>query len=296
MAMVFDDDGNLYVTQYTTQPYGCSIWRITPERAVSKFAGGIDTLRGIEWGGGTAFGNYLFGTLYDEIIRIGLDKTISTFADFSPPKHCPHSIRIDRTGRYGGYLYSGTGCIDHTYKVSPIGTVTLFSDFPGWTNGGGPYDIDFDLGTDYGGLMYMATGFGPDNPQVSGVFALEPDGKASRFAEGIVAAYFVAFDRIGYFNTEMFVVGTPSFSQPATLWRLHPDGTGVEFAQGTISTPLGLAFGPNGAMYIAEYSSQSETVTISVIIPEPATLMLFGCGLLCLLRRRRLGQSPYVRT
>jgi hypothetical protein len=282
--MVFDDNGNLYATH--GEPLG-SIWWITPDGSASEFVHGLQTPCGIVWAGGTSYGDYLYVVEYETegggIVKVGLDGTTSNFASMDPPKHAPSPLGLDKIDNYGGYLYIGTTGQDHTYQVDIHGNVTMFSNFPGWTDGGGPRDIDFDPGTNYGGLMYMATSF-EYTPDVSGLFTLDTYGNAERFTPDLAAAVRAKFDPYGVFGGELFVIGRSELGQPRALWRVSPDGAATEFATTTASR--GLAFGPDGAMYIAEYSSADQTVLISRVIPEPATVLLLSLGGL-LLRRRR---------
>jgi len=285
-AMTFGGDNNLYVTQKVNG----SIWRITPEGVASEFVSGLETPCGIVWSGGTGYGDYLYVVEYETwgggVARVGLDGTTSNFANMPYGGHAPSPIGLDRTGNYGGHLYVGTTGQDHTYRVDTAGNVSMFSDFPGWTDGGSPVDIAFDPGADYGGLMYISTSFVGANQHKSGLFTLDTSGNASRFTDDLVTAGYIEFDETGYFDGEMFVSGKSGFDEPWWLWRVGLDGTATEFARGTVSDPYGLAFGLDGAMYVAEYSAGDEMVIISRIIPEPATLLLLGLGGIMLRRRR----------
>ena len=156
--MTFDDEGNLYATHR----FDDSIWRTTPAGTASEFVSGFG-VRGIDWGGGTTYGNYLYapdaGVPNGEIRRIDKSGTISTFATFGSPKHGLDLAAIDRTGNYGGLLYTATKSIDHTYSVDTSGNISMFSDFPGQKNGGGPREIAFDTTGNFGSLMYISTSF-----------------------------------------------------------------------------------------------------------------------------------------
>jgi hypothetical protein len=265
-GLVFDSNGNLYATH--GRPNG-TIWRITPEGEASEFLSGLNTTCGIVWGGDTEYGDYLYVVEYETwggaIYRIGVDGEISHFASMDQPLHAPTSLDLDKIGNYGGYLYVGTSAIDHIYYVNTNGSVVMFSEFPGWLDGGAPYDIAFDPGTDYGGFMYVATKFSY-TPEVSGLFALDYEGHASRFAPELAGAFRAEFDQYGMFGGQLFVIGWTDLEQASALWRVRPDGAAVKFAETTASR--GLAFGPDGAMYVAEYSPDDYLMTISMVYRE----------------------------
>jgi hypothetical protein len=52
----------------------------------------------------------------------------------------------------------------------------------------------------------------------------------------------------------------------------------TNFANSSTLNDLGLAFGPDGSIYLSGCSSSNGMVTISRITPEPCTLLLLGLG------------------
>lgn len=263
--MTFDDEGNLYATHLA----GSSIWRTTPTGMVSEFARGI-RFRDIEWGSGTAYGNYLYvpdGEINGQIYRIDKAGTVSGFASFGPPRHGLGLAAIDRTGNYGGLFYTATAGQDHTYSVTTSGSISMFSDFPGWKDGGGPGDIAFDTTGNYGGFMYMVVCFynTHDNEKYSGLFALDTSGNAIRFTEDLLYLTRIDFDRTGNFGGKMFAIEHPDWAVERNgIWKLEQDGKAALFATTTMGFD-DLTFGPDGAMYVAEYDEGSETIIISKI-------------------------------
>ena len=278
-SMTADNNGNLYLTHRSAG----SIWRVTPQGQGTQFVTGLDEPRAIEWTGGTSYGNYLYVTCDRDIKKVGLDGTPSNFSYISG---IPTAMGLDRTGNYGSYLYASTGGQDHTYRVTTSGGVTLFSNWPGWTDGGSPRAIKFDPGNSYGGLMYAAASFVGTNQDDSGLFSLDTSGSAARFTADLVTALGIDFDLLGNFGSDMFVTGKNSWADDYSIWRVAPNGTATEFATTTISSPTTMGFGPDGAMYISEYSDVDDMITISRVVPEPATILLLGLGGMLLQKKR----------
>ncbi len=271
--IVFGDGGNLYVSHKHDQV----IYKVNPYGQVSVIASGFGTM-GIEWGTGTAYGNYLYvadGQIRGQIRKIAPDGTVSGFASFGPPRHGLGLAAIDRTGNYGGLFYTATAGQDHTYSVTTSGSISMFSDFPGWRDGGGPHDIAFDTTGNYGSLMYMGTGFNNSagNEHMSGLFSLDSSGNATRFIPGVVQLGRVDFDVTGNFGSKMYVVGSETLGEYPLIWKVEPDGSYTYFAQSTVTYLCDLTFGSDGAMYVAEYDEGSDTVVVSKISSGVANLV-----------------------
>jgi hypothetical protein len=264
-GIAFDPYGNLYLSNWDNYPDAGSIYRISPDKSVNRWIEGLGTPRVIVWTGGTEYGDYLYVTdaTPSDLLRIDLDGTVSTFSHVGAG---PHSLGLDTTGAYGGYLYVATRNPDHIYYVSETGQVNYFSYFPG-SVAGGHVDLAFDPGTDYGGLMYVALeGGGHTGPY--GVFTIDQAGHATEFAPVLVTAFAVEIDPYGLFEGSLFVTGKWHSDQPYySMWRAHADGHVTEFAVGTIGTNhlLVFAFGPDGAMYVPEYSRDEGVVVITRI-------------------------------
>ncbi len=213
-----------------------------------------------------------------------MDGTTSNFAPISGD--APSPLALDRTGNYGGSLslYTGSTGNDRIYQIDAGGNESTFSGFPGSTGSGGPTSIAFDTTANYGGMMYVGTSFGSGDADVSGVFALDTGGSATKFTEDLVTAMCIAFAPAGAFGGDMFVMGQSEFGGLYNLWRVGSDGTATVFA----SYVSDIAFGLDGAMYVSEFSStESGMVTISRVTPEPTTILLLGLGSIMLRRKRR---------
>jgi hypothetical protein len=277
--MTFDDQGNLYAVHYSDS----SVWRITPSGNASAFVSGLYQPDGIEWTGQTAFGDYLYVTNGSSLVRVSKSGIKSDFGGSFPTGS---DVAVDRTGNYGGNLFVATGGQDHIYYENTAGDVTMFSNWPDWTNGGGPDDIAFDNVGNFGSDLYIASYFGQTNASKSGIFKMDASGNATRFTNGIIAAWQMEFDKVGLFNHDMFVFGKDSFSDTDySLWRIKSDGTCTEFGSTPGKLICGLTCGDDGALYIGEYSSAGDIVTINRVIPEPATLSLLALGGMMLRRR-----------
>ena len=284
--MTMDDAGNLYVAHYDDG----KIMKIDSSGQSAAFASGLGNLNDITWGGGTAYGNYLYASsrspdfTNDKILRIDLTGNATAFASMTIPAHAVTFVGIDRTGNYGGSMFSSGSAQDRLYSISLSGNVTLYADWPGYVNGGGPYGIAFDTNGKYNNKMYLTTIFlEPQNANVSGLFMMNPNGTVSRFAADLVAAGTVDFDPAGtYFDNDMFVTGRTNVNDPLSLWRVFADGSCEEFMTGVSA----FTFGDDGAMYVSQYNWGTSVVTISRVIPEPATLLLLAAGGLVLRKRK----------
>lgn len=282
--MVFDDSGNLYINHYDDG----KIMKVNAQGQYSTLVSGLSPICAITWGGGTDYGNYLYatshsGTTAHKVYRINLNGNAMQFASMTTPHHSPNAINIDRTGNYDNRLYVGTTAQDRISYLTTSGAVSTFSSWPGWTDGGGPYGIGFDVNGKYDNKMYIATAFESQNAHISGLFKMNPDGTALRFATHLVSALIVDFDHVGtYFDNDMFVIGRTGFNASNSLWRVFSDGSSQEFMTGVNA----FAFGDDGAMYVSRYDTGTETVFISRVIPEPSALMLLAAGSFFLRKRR----------
>ena len=283
--MTMDDAGNLYVAHYDDG----KIMKIDSSGQSTVFASGLGNLNDIIWSGGTAYGNYLYATsptsntLNDKLYRIDTNGSSQSIA-MSFPNQQPCAIGIDRFGNYNSQLFVGTSAVDRINAVSVEGVISTFSTWPGQINGGGVYGLSFDPSGKYNHMMYLTTIFSaPQNANVSGLFMMNPNGTVSRFAADLVAAGTVDFDPAGtYFDNDMFVTGRTNVNDPLSLWRVFADGSCEEFM-----TNVGaFTFGSDGAMYVSHYNWGTSAVTISRVIPEPATLLLLAAGGLVLRKRK----------
>ncbi|MHC4266512.1 MAG: hypothetical protein ACYSUK_11365 [Planctomycetota bacterium] len=268
MKMTFDDEGNMYITQLPSYDI---IWRIDPNANVSKFITGIRTPRGIDWGGGTSFGDYLYVTSTDRDRVYKVSKTGAS-SYFSSAGNGPVSVKIDKSGNYSGYMYVGTAGNDRVYKVNPSGNVSTFSSFPGTYSHGGLYSMDFDPGTDYGGSMFVGTSYCCGSGGPNGLFKMNTNGSVTKWP-GFNYVQTIEFDHVGLFGGFMYIHAHLSGAGRGMV-RVKPDKTGTLFIQTTYDDMRAWKFGEDGALYVAEYSSSSRTVIVSRIFPTPVPITL----------------------
>jgi hypothetical protein len=117
--------------------------------------------------------------------------------------------------------------------------------------------------------MYVALERLAGRSGVGGVFSIDPSGHAERFAAAIASAWNVAIDACGLFDGELYLSGKLALNDPAyTMWRADTAGGISEFAVATIGNHLlAFVFGPDGALYVPEYSREELMVVINRIVP-----------------------------
>ena len=258
---------------------------------MSIFTTGLTRPFDIIWAEGTVFGDYLYVTEgYDNaynsnggVTRINSDGNIDRFV--TSGFNQPVSLAVDRSGNYGGNLYVSSGAHDRINKVLPDGQVQGFYYIGDYS--GSPADIAFAPNGSYGGLMYVAASYS-NLPDLSGILTFDPAGNPTKFAPGIERAGDLAFDDTGTgaFGNYLYAVVKQGDDYGSSIYRVYPDGQAELFIS-DLWWQTNLAFGPDGALYISESHWGNGTVTISRVVPEPATMSLMGLGLLALRRRRK---------
>ena len=276
-GLAVDDNGVVYVSHYGKSGSGNSgnITRVAPGGVTTRWIDGFTGLKGITWGGGTAYGDNIYAVDNSKRIhKVDLDGNVSTFSNLSD---VPVGLTIDRNGSYGGNMFCTANGVDRILQISPSGTDTVFSEFPDSMRGG-PSEIAVDPGTRYGGLMYLCVD--EDYSQIpspkDGLFWLDSNGNATRYAPTFDYVRTVAFDNIGeMFGGDMFIIAPRSDVTGMHLWRVDELGNAEDFSKVGWGMTEYLAFGPDGAMYLSEYWADKGTTVIykvSLTLPTPVSI------------------------
>ncbi len=278
--MACDSEGNLYLTHEVTG----AINKVSPTGEVT--VGWVKWLSnpcGIEYTGGSTYGDYLYVNTSndDSIYKIDLNgsKTLLT-------SNIPGStmIALDRDGYYGNKLYATTSTFDRIFSVSENGSSQVFSIY--FNNLSGCIQgIAIAPNGTYNNSMYVSTWY-PNNLNKSGIFSVDQNGNPTLFNTNLAAGFAMKFDTSGYFDNALFVSAIESFGDHWNIYRLDENGQETLFATSKISSLLGFTFGVDGAMYIHEYDFSTSRIWKISAIPEPATMLLLGLGLLGLRRRK----------
>ncbi|MCK5001123.1 MAG: hypothetical protein KAS23_16380, partial [Anaerohalosphaera sp.] len=244
------------------------------------FADGLRFPGNIVWGGGTAYGNYLYvgDAKAGDVLKFDLAGNSTSFAR---PRREPYALGISNSGN----LYCGTRVDDHVDYISPGGVVNNFSNFP-YNMPGGPTSIEFDSSGNYGSGLFLSND-GADND--SGIFEINANGIASPFAPDIVTSFRLGFDDAGLFGYSLFTTGMTEFGQLWSMYSIDADGVATQFAHNNSTHLTIFSFGPDGAMYVAEHDGMDTTIISRIaLIPEPVTFALLSIGgVLVRMRTRR---------
>jgi len=280
-ALAFDDYGNLYIPHVSGHVY-----RVYPNGTSDVVASVSGTLRDLVWTGGTGYGNNLYATNMTDnsVIKISPSGTVS---QFSTIYSTPVALQLDTVGNFGGMLYAGMNVNDRVDYILFNGTRGVFSDFP-YNNSGGVEGIAFAPANKYGGKMYLGI-YSSNVNSYRGVYSMNTSGIATKFSNDLAWAQQIEFAPDEQFGGGMFVMGADALSGARDLWSMDEDGKATLFAKTDIWQLGGFCFGPDGAMYIAEFSYEDRSTTISRItqIPEPATFLLVSLGFALIRRRNR---------
>jgi len=272
-----DSSDNLYVTHD-----GGNLVRITTDTNNSILASGFQNLQGIDWGGGTSYGDFLYTAevVTKRVNKIDVNGNDSTFTTLPDD---PLSVEIDRQGNYNNQMYVGTRFSSRIYSVDNTGQSSVFKDFTSVSNNGS-IDISFDPTGSFQGNMYVTLNQVSD-VNFQGVLSVDPLGNVSQFFPGNFFGAYLEFDSTAALNFG----GDLYFGSSGSVQRINPGGIGLGFLQSNLFIK-DFIFGNDGAMYVLEVDAAPDlngfaTISRVSVIPEPISLFILGAGGL-LLRRR----------
>jgi hypothetical protein len=155
-----------------------------------------------------------------------------------------------------GALWVTDGNRNQVYKVTPDGTITRVIDL----SANHPVTTGLARTPDGGFITVELTPV--PFPQAGGrVMRVEPDGNTSVLAQATTTATGVAVARDGtiYIVEHSTSLGQPPFLSPGTgrVARLNEDGS-LETVVGGLTFPSAARFGPDGALYVANFSVEGD--------------------------------------
>jgi len=268
-----DNAGNIYVTHDEAN------LMIASNGSASVLASGFNNLQGIEWTGGTLYGDFLYAAEVDthRIKQIDISGNVSTFASLSQQ---PIAIAHDSTGNYDNELFVATRSSSKIYGIDEFGSESEFLNIGALTDGS-PLDLAFDSTGSYNGYMYMSLSE-ISNTNYQGILAVDPQGSVSQ--------YMALSGSMGYWGSHLAFDTTANLDFGGNLYfggggiirGLTSQGNIFDLLQSDLSI-RDFTFSSDGALYVLETetgSTASGNVTISkvTLVPEPTTLLLLSFG------------------
>lgn len=165
------------------------------------------------------------------------------------------TIAMAPAGAFGGLAYTSSVDTDRIYRLGTNGALTTFA-----TGIRGAEGLAFGPGGSWGTQLYVAdaalTGLSATIDGDAALYRVDASGQVSLVVQdaGLLAgASALAFDAAGSFGGDLFV----SDILNERLLRVTPTGQITVFATGfgNLFASGGLAFGPDGALYVADTGS-----------------------------------------
>lgn len=127
---------------------------IASEGNASILTGGLSNVQGLEWTGGSSYGDFVYvaNTGSSNIKKVDLSGNVTTFAALPDQ---PLVLALDTTGNYDNKLFTAAWRSTNIYRINESGSVSLFTNLSGITDGF-PLDIAIDPTGRYNGSMYLS--------------------------------------------------------------------------------------------------------------------------------------------
>jgi hypothetical protein len=217
------------------------------------------------------FGGIAFGELL-KITPSGDWRSVADIAAYEGANN-PDGLQVD-TNPYGLLALPGHQLVtdaggNSLLDVRADGSISTVTTFPKVLGGFGPADAvptDVVLGPD--GAYYVSNLSGvPFTPGSALVWRVLPDGSKTVYAAGLTQVTDLAFGPDG----SLYVLqhaAAPFFGGPGSIVRIAPGGARTTIdTQGRLNHPAGLVVGPNGALYVANFSITPNLGEVLEIVP-----------------------------
>jgi sugar lactone lactonase YvrE len=217
------------------------------------------------------FGGIAFGELL-KITPSGGWRSVADIAAYEGANN-PDGLQVD-TNPYGLLALPGHQLVtdaggNSLLDVRADGSISTVTTFPKVLGGFGPADAvptDVVLGPD--GAYYVSNLSGvPFTPGSALVWRVLPDGSKTVYAAGLTQVTDLAFGPDG----SLYVLqhaAAPFFGGPGSIVRIAPGGARTTIdTQGRLNHPAGLVVGPNGALYVANFSITPNLGEVLEIVP-----------------------------
>ncbi len=257
-ALEFGQGGGFGTDLYVGDWDDDAIYRVDVSAGTrTLFASGLPDPGAIMFGPDGSFSEDLYATTNAyKIVTVDLSGTPSPFAAVSTP--FPRDLDFDLSGAFRGDLYimdtGGAVCCpvgDKVLEATPSGSVSIFAANPVIPQEN-MWGLVFGEGA-FGHDIYITYGRSAPTPGIPSIWRIESSGVASQFVAPpeFEETTDIVVSTSGPFGEFLYVADV----YYDRIYRVTPDGVVEPFASGfqfnrQISSDL--AFGPDGALYIAE--------------------------------------------
>ena len=267
--LAFDPDGVIYVNQWNyNEKDNSSITRIDSKGVKTRWLDNnkIKNPRSIFWAGGTSFGNNFCVVESGQRRVVKLDRSGKVTPLTGSIYNGPSFMDIDRNGSFGGDIFLASRGTDAIHRVKPDGSFSLFGKWPNLTSGG-VIEVTISPTKRYNGNIFAVL----DDTKIDehdGIYQIDGDATTIRFAESLYYVYDAKFDIYGsMFNNDLFAIALKKGVDGMHLWRVDEDGNAKPIMRVGWGVERQIAFGPDGAMYIARYTQEKTKILRFAKIP-----------------------------